>query len=451
MATPANCWLDRKINALLGTGGSFTLDTGKITDISFYAPPMAGGRAYGLATVRVTATKFDTDGTTPVARETLEAVIIDINPKPSVLGNGDIIFKVIAGTMCGDGCEQIHANGNATVGAISGGQNPMVTATGTVTGGSGSTKNGAKNVVTPRINPWDLEYKPRIASELDKYYLLAARPLDVIWTDNDPTNGTPPRRCGIGSSGWCQDYGLEYTPATAAPPNVSKPRTVLDEPRMYKWSSATEGWTECSSGNALSGGTACPGAPTFSVTRVADFVILNGGAGDENDLPYAKDRVPMTEFRIGSAQVGATVLVDGRFSKLGNMNTTMSVIAAGSIDLQSQTEFAPALTNRSLFISGRDIDTHANCCAPSNTCATNLGLPAFAGIIAAHEQIETGSQNVLLGVIIGENRVNYDLFVNSTTAINADNGDHGSLCGIPDWPWAMPIIPAIASMKTATN
>ncbi|MEO8378571.1 MAG: PilX N-terminal domain-containing pilus assembly protein [Acidobacteriota bacterium] len=447
--TPANCWLNTKINALLSTSANFTQDTGRITDISFYAPPSANGRAYGLTTIRVTASKFD--GTDIVASETLEAVIIDINPKPAVLGNGNIVFKLNAGVMCGNGCEQIHANGTATVGTVTGGQNPMITATGTITGGSGSTKPGAKAVIAPEINPWDLEYKPKVAGDLLKYYLLAARPLDIIWTDNDATNGTVARPCGIDNSTFCQDYGLEYTPPTAIPPNVSKPRLLADVPQLYKWNTVTQGWTWCNSGDALSGGVLCPGAPTFSVSRAADQVVLNGGVGDNNDLPYAKDRVPQTEFSIGSAQVGATVLVDGRFRKQGAMTTTMSIIAVGSMDFSSSTTWAPALNNRVMWISGRDIDTHANCCAPSNTCATNLGLPASAAVIATHEQFLTGSQNALLGVLIAENRVNYDLYVNSTLAINSDNGDHGSLCGLPDWPWAMPVIPAIASMKTATN
>lgn len=456
IATPANCWLDRKVNALLDPGlvsgqPNFTLQTGRITDISFYGPPTVNGRAYGLATVRVTATKFDTDGTTPVARETLEAVIIDVTPKPAVLGNGDILFKTTAGVMCGDGCEQIHANGNATVGSITGGQAPMVTATGTVSGGSGSTKNNATAVVTPRINPWDLEYKPRLASELDKYYLLAARPLHTDWTDNDPTTTMAPRRCGIANSSWCQDYGLEYTSVTAALPNVPKNRTAIDVPHMYKWNTASDGWTLCTLGTALSGGALCPGAPTFSVTTGADQVIAGGGTGDTNDLPFRKDTYPVTEFSIGSAQVGATVLIDGKFRKHGAMSTTMSVIAVGSMDLSSSTTWAPALSNRVMWISGRDIDTHSNCCAPSNTCATNLGLPAWAAIIAAHEQLKTGSQNALLGVLIGENRVQYDPYVGGTLAIDSDNGDHGSLCGLPEWPWTLPVTPAVASMKTATN
>jgi hypothetical protein len=47
--------------------------------------------------------------------------------------------------------------------------------------------------------------------------------------------------------------------------------------------------------------------------------------------------------------------------------------------------------------------------------------------------------------------VQYDPLVSGTLAINSDNGDHASLCGMPDWPWTMPVTPAIASMKTATN
>ena len=159
------CWLDTKINALLSPDADYNEDTGRITDISFYAPPSEGGRAYGLTTVRVTATKYDDDGITVLARETIESVIIDITPKPAVLGNGDIVFVTQAGVMCGDGCEQIHANGNANVGSISGGTDPMVSATGTVTGGSGSNKNNANNVKAPRINPWDLAYKPTVAVE----------------------------------------------------------------------------------------------------------------------------------------------------------------------------------------------------------------------------------------------------------------------------------------------
>ncbi|HEX6100271.1 MAG TPA: PilX N-terminal domain-containing pilus assembly protein [Thermoanaerobaculia bacterium] len=440
------CWLDTKINALLLDGGSdYSLDNGRITDISFYAPPSAGGDSYGLATVRVTATKYDSDGTV-ASRETMEALIIDTTPRPAVLGNGDILFKTKAGVMCGDGCEQIHANGNATIGTISGGADPMVTATGTISGGSGSNKAGASVVTAPEINPWDLEYKPKIASQLNMYYLAAARPLDGIWTDADPTTGIEPRPCGVNNLARCQDYNLEFTPA---PANAPKLRTAASVPHLYRWDSAKQGWTLCSSGTALAGGVACPGAPTFSVTRQADLPV--DGSADTSHLPFNVNVVPRTTFAITSAQVGATVLIDGNFRKHGNMNTTMTIIAAGSLDFQSQTEWAPALSNKVMWIAGRDIHMHSNCCAPSNTCATNLGQPAFAGVIAAHEQVESGSQNALLGILIAENRVQLDPLVSGSLAINSDNGDHGSLCGNPSWPWALPVTPGIASMKSAAR
>jgi Tfp pilus assembly protein PilX len=440
------CWLDAKINALLTAGTTdYTLNTGKITDISFYAPPNANGDSYGLATVRVTATKFDSSGTA-IARETMEAVIIDNTPKPAVLGNGDIIFKTTAGVMCGDGCEQIYANGNATVGTVSGGPDPMVTASGTITGGSGSTKANANKIAVPEINPWDLAYKPKIASELNKYYLASARQLDAIWTDNNIGNNIAPRPCGVNNMSLCQDYTLEFTPD---PTNVAKKRTAASVPYLYKWDSSKEGWTECSHGNALNGGVACPGAPTFSVAPANDLDVA--GTGDTNDMPYNTRTVPQTTFDIGSAQVGATVLVDGRFTKNSAMSTTMTIIAVGSIYLHASSTWAPAMSNRSMWIAGRDLHTHSNCCAPSNTCATNLGSPQYAGILASHEQILEESQNALLGLMIAENRVNFDPEVNSTKAIDSDNGDHGSLCGLPPWPWAMPITPGIASIKSAAN
>ena len=446
-----DCWLDEKINKYLIDTDDYNLDTGRIVDISFYAPPTdSAGNSYGLATVRVTAEKRDRndDGTYGEvnSRETIEAIIIDLTPKPAVLGNGDIIFKTTAGEMCGDGCEQIHANGNATVGTISGGEDPMVTAEGTVSGGGTSTKGGMKEVTSPEINPWDLEYKPKVASELAKYYLLAARPLDGIWTDNDTSNNIGPRPCGINKLALCQDYNLEFTPD---PDNVERKRTAAHIPHMYKWDTAKEGWTLCSFGTNLSGGTACPGAPTFSVTPAADLVV--DGSDDTNDLPYNVNTVPQTQFQITSAQVGATVLIDGKFYKHGNMDTTMTIVSVGTLAFHSSSTWAPAMSNKVMWITGRDLDSHSNCCAPSNTCATNLALPEYAAIIAAHEQIVNDSQHAILGVLLGENRVNNDPSVNSSLAIDSPKGDHGSLCGNPAWPWALPVTPGIASMKSAAR
>lgn len=451
------CWLDTKINALLQPPPpssdleGWNLDSGKITDISFYAPPTTGGRAYGLSTVRVTAVKFD--GANVIARETIEAVIIDVTPKPAVLGNGNIHFVVKAGVMCGDGCEQIHANGSANVGQISGGTSPMVTATGNISGGSGSTKPGSNPVNTPEINPWDLQYRPTNATELGMYYLLAARPLDPLWADGIPGNNpNPARPCGLGGYSFCQDYGLEYTVA-----NVAKPRTAANVPTLYRWDPAGQGWMFCDNGNTLAGGGVCPGAPEFNVTPAADVAAPNGGAGDTNDLPFNVTLVPATEFEITSAQSGATILVDGKFYKHGNMNTTMSIIAAGTIRFHAQSDWKPALTNRVMWLSGRDIDTQSNCCAGSNTCATNLTTAQYAAIIAAHEQIKNSAQSALLGVLIGENRVNEDPTIggaaaaSTLNALDLDSGDHGSLCNNPEWPWTMPVTPAIASLKTASN
>ena len=442
----ATCWLDNNFNSLLQIDPDWSLTTGKITDISFYGPPAVNGKSYGICTVRVTAVKMDANGAV-VAREVMEAVIGDAQPKPAVLGNGDIVFKTSAGEACGDGCENIHANGNATVGNISGGQDPMVSATGTVTGGSGSTKPGAGTVRAPEINPWDLAYKPTTTAELSKYYLAAARPLDTAWTDLDPTTpaGGGPRPCGVNNLARCQDYNLEYDTAG----NPKPARTALSLPVLYKWDSTKAGWTICSSGTNLTGGVTCPGAPTFTVAPAADTVV--GGGADTSHVPFNVNRVPQTVFTIQSDQSGSTVLIDGQWYKSGAMSTSMTVIAAGSIEFWSSSTWAPAMSNGVMWITGRDLYTHSNCCAPSNTCATNLSSPSYAAIMAAHEQILTDSQNALMGVIVAENRVNLDTKVNSTLAIDSQQGDHASLCDRPDWPWALPTIPMLLSLKSVPD
>lgn len=458
-----NCWLDTKINALLQApppvtdSEGYNLDTGKITDISFYAPPTTGGRAYGLATVRVTATKFDRTSGAVMARETIEAIIIDVTPKPAVLGNGNINFVLQAGAMCGDGCEQIHSNGNAVVGNISGGTSPMVTATGTVSGGSGSTKPGAKEVFSPRINPWDLQYRP-VGAQLDRYYLVTTRNVDPRFLDGIAGNSPPDRPCGLGAYSTCQDYGLEYnSPIHATAPNAPAPaRTAADVPKMYRWDAVGEGWTPCDTVSPLIGSTLCAGSTlSFTVTMQADDPV--SGAGETNDIPFSPTRVPRTQFQITGAENGATVLVDGRFFKQGAMDAIMSIIAVGTLQFQSSSTWAPAMTNRVMWVSGRDLDTQSNCCVPSNTCSTNLTAATNTSIIAAHEQVRNDSQTALLGLIIGENRVNWDPSVGGTglpatlNALDLVKGDHASRCNDPEWPWAMPVTPAISSMKTAAN
>lgn len=453
-------WLDTNINPLLQTSGDWNLNSGIITDISFYAAPASGGIQYGIATVRVTAEKWTgAVGTSELlARETIEAIIGDNNPRPAVLGNGDITFITQGGVMCGDGCEQIHANGSATVGAISGGEDPMVTASapGTVTGGSGSTAQLPNKLVTPEINPWDLSYRPTSDSELDAYYLVTARRLELRWRNANDADNVAPRPCGLIAAGvplsLCQDYNLEYNdvlPASSATPKTK--RLASDAPYMYRYNRATGDWTECDSDGDTDLDCGA-GAPTFTVARVDDLDVVPG-TSDANDVPFNTARVPRTTFELDDPVDGTTVLVDGKFRKHGGgLNPIMTIIAVGSISLSASTTWFPAMANRMMWVSGRDIDVQANCCAPSNTCATNLANNAAQSIVASHEQIFSQSQTALAGIVIAENRVNFDTTVNSSTkAIDIQKGDHSYTCGLPDWPWELPTKPTIFSVKSATN
>jgi len=447
------CWLDTKINALLLGSSDWSLRAGKITDISFYAPPAAANASYGITTVRVTAEKYDGANNTGtlLARETIVALIGDRNPEPAILGNGNLVFAP-NGDGCGDGCEQIHANGNATVGDITGGQPPMVTATGSVTIGSGSSQANAGSIIAPEINPWDNAYKPTNATDLTKFYLAAARRLPVEWRDGNPaTIPAVARTCGFASL--CQDYGLEY-PAGSTSPNPA--RTATDVPYLYRWDSSIGSgeWVECDAdGNTT---LTCDGL-TLDVTRAADIPIAT--TTDNAAIPFNKNRVPQTEFRLDEKLEGATLLVDGRFRKstANPQQPTMTIIAIGSIVMTSNTEWVPASTSqRNMWISGRDIYVSADCCAPSNTCSTNLANDPAQGIIAAHEQIEQNGANTnLAGVIIAENRVNHDLTVdNSGTnlALNVPhNGGHSRRCDVPFWPWVRPTKPEIFSLATASD
>lgn len=435
-----DCWLDSKLNALLSASTNFNLDSGRITDISFYAPPKDGDRAYGICTVRVTAEKRS--GNVVLARETIEAIIGDNTSKPAVMGNGNVDFKSQAGVLCGNGCEQIHANGNITVGPISGGTSPMVTATGTVTGTTDSRPNTTA-LTTPEINPWDLTYRPTLPAELSRYYLLTAGILDPVWTTAGSTIPGP-RPCGNNNMSQCQDYNLEYTTAGVARPL----RTVADVPRMYVWSTAINRWQLCATGDTLN---TCAGGPSFTVTRGNDLDVTASAGADNADLPFNKNRIPKTIFNIQNAVNGSTVLIDGQWSKAGAMSSMMTVVAVGSISFTASSTWGPAMSNRTMWITGRDLYTHSNCCAPSNTCATNLSSPEYAGITAAHEQMLFDSQNAQLGVILAENRVNIDTVVNSSMALESRQGDHGSICDLPDWPWSLPTTPIILAMRRATN
>ena len=441
-AAVPNCWLNTNINSLLQTSTDWNLDSGRITDISFYGAPSVNGIQYGITSVRVTAEKRVSGEL--LASETIEAVIGDTNTKPAVLGNGSIVVgNFIA---CGDGCEQVHANGNVTTnGSASGGEDPIITATGTVSGLTAPTAVVVPApILTPEINPFDLAYKPKSAALLAKYYLVAARPLDQVWWDGVPGNNPAPRPCGINGLSLCQDYNLEYDTAGGVKPI----RSLLTIPAMYKWNAGANEWALCSTGNTLS----CPstGGPTFTVVRADDFTGFSS-AGDTADIPFNITRVPRTRFDIQTKQDGATVLVDGKFDKDGSMDAQMSIIAVGSIQLHSSTTWSPALENRVMWLAGRDVKLSSNCCAPSNTCATNLTNTAYAAVMAAHEQLEAGSQSALFGVVIAENRIYADNTVPGPNAINASSGDHGYSCGQPEWPWTLPTRAVIVSMKTATN
>lgn len=461
------CWLDKWINTpLLVTASDWNLNSGKITDISFYGPPSINGASYGICTVRVTAEKYN--GTELLARETIEAVIGDRTQRPAVMGNGNVTFTV---DLCGDGCEQIHANGTLAVNdaPAGAGEEPIGTATGAVNGDSSDPGSAAAFIAPPKINPWDLAYKPTTAAGLDKYYLVASRQLDAIWTDNDTTNnisnlqtGTAAEPCGAGLLALCQDYNLEYdrgaagSPGTARAPKTA--RTAAMTPYMYKWDAVNNEWDQCDSGTSGLGDNCSSGdAPVFSVSRLDDLDDPDGTDDaspvkvDDADIPFNRTKIPQTQFTLQTTQNGATILVDGKLYAQ-HINTKMSLISVGTLSMHSSNTLGPALQNRVMIISGRDFYCHSNGLAPSNTCATNLTTPDYAGVIAVHEQYKTHSQHPELGLLIAEHRINLDPMVDDdATAIFNDNGDHGSICGQPDWPWALPTKPIIFSMKSATN
>src|SRR6185436_404012 len=165
--------------------------------------PSINGAAYGICTVRVTAEKYN--GTELLAREVVEAIVGDRTKRPSVMGSGDVVFEV---NLCGDGCENIHANGNLSVNAApaGAGEEPVGTATGSVNSDSSDAGSAASYIPPPKINPWDLAYKPTTAAGLAKYYLVTARRLDAIWRDDIPGNnisnlqtGSSAEPCGNGA------------------------------------------------------------------------------------------------------------------------------------------------------------------------------------------------------------------------------------------------------------
>ena len=450
------CWLETNFNTMLeNSSADWNLHVGRITEISFYAPPNVGDAAYGITTVRVTAEKRSSwpDGTL-LARETLVAIIGDETPKPAVFGNGDVhMFGQNSDVGCGDGCMNIHGNGDVSYnGTVTGGETPVITASGDAPGTEG---DGADELLPPEINPWDLKYKPTDTAELVKYFLVAARQLDAVWTDANPATPVDKtgRLCGNDNLSRCQDYNLEY----AADGTVKTARSATGTAYLYRWNNTNKEWDECSSSahptNALGFGT-CAGGPTFTVNRAADLDVTASPNMDNADLPFNITRVPRYQFVISSAPNGHILLVDGMFRKEGNNDGRASIVAVGSISNQSNSDWAPASTNGVLFVTGRDIDIQSNCCVPDNNPCTSstADVQSWSGIWAAHEQIFSQSETSTTGIIVAENKVNYDTTVDSATqAISLAKASHRYLCGYPDWPWTLPTTPVILSMSTGTD
>lgn len=448
------CWLETNINSLLVTSTDWSLNTAKIVDISFYAPPQAAGKSYGITTVRVTAEKYDLNET-PVllGRETVEALIGDNNLTPAMMGDGRIATgNNING--CGDGCEQVHANGSIVSGGDWEDGDPVLSATGSVPSGTGG---GAGAVVAPEINPWDLAYKPTTSANLSQYYLAAARQLDAVWTDGGAASLNPaPRECGFST---CQDYNLEFNAAGTA----KGVRSATGDAYLYKYrTDGTEDWTLIDS--AVNGvddtltNTSIGGDLSITVTRGVDTEDLSW-TDDNADIPFNSKRVPTFTFVHGDDEDGVTLLVDGDYSKSSNADFVMTIIAAGSISFHGHTDIKPAMDNKVMLIAGRDFKTHSSFNNNIHNMCNHGGPPTTtqqqrAGIIAVHGQIDASSQSSLMGLVIAENRTDHDSLVTrgaSNTAINIDNGDHSFMCDSIDWPWTRATKPIIFSLTTAAN
>ncbi len=471
---PNDCWLETNLNPLVTE--AMRVPRGRITEISFYGPPIVDGRRYGYATVRVTAQKLDARNRL-AASETLEAIIGENAPQPSILSNGNLTVET--SRFCGT-CERVHANGN--IDAISGssfrGGSPPLSATGTIAAGSSSVdpppRERVRRIEPPAINPWDLLYRPVSPESLSKYFLLTTRTPANEWTDNDPDTGSPPRPCG---RSLCQDYGLEFSEAGASRP----PRSATGQGRLYRWNESNQNWdlvqetsdTEVPRTAKLELGTTGE-RPRFEVWPFDDQLLP--GVGDDAELPFDTERLPITFFRLedpifpvsGEDWQGVTLLVDGALwidapvggNRLsGDAAWKASIIAVGSVYISGNLTVDPALPNRVLLISGRDIhidgsfngDLYEDCCsvAPRFVTPPPDGVVAAAsGVIAAHEQILIAGGAALLGVVIAENAIDLDrdrttggfrslpsaVLGNAALHISA-NSRHIRVCNHPVWPW----------------
>lgn len=492
----ADCFLDQKINSLFEDTSAAGWNT-KITEIKLFAPPIHAGRLYGHGTVVVTATKYHPSGRV-VARETMEGILGQDTTQPAIMADGHIDIGS-SSRFCGEspGCETIHANGNLTTdsGTYASGGDPPFQATGSVNA-SGSTvtppgESGVDRIEPPKINPWDLVYKPTTAASRSKYYLLTTRALDAVWTDDDPDNNPAPRSCG---NSFCQDYNLELEIDGSASPA----RSTTGQLRIYKWDETNSEWdlhagpaTAGSPGGTLSISPSAASDETMDIEAYSYADTAVSGTGDAADAPYITTNLIWTVIKIKSPCQpdadsddiqGITVLVDGNLwaeGQLGHNRSAAepawkaSLISAGSIFIKSSADVDPALENRVMFIAGRDLliessfnnDFNNSYC---NTAPDYSNPPAFgseagdaSAVIAAHEQILLQSSSKLVGIVVAENEVNFDegRDINGfKTPSSSDMGGnalkiassshHSYLCGFPQWPWAVEGATKILAMSS---
>lgn len=466
----SNCWLDTTFNTLFTTPTNWNRTTGRITEISLYAPPVVNGRMYGYATVRVTSAKFNASNRL-IASETLEAVIGSDGAKPAIMADGNIAIAS-GSTMCGSSCERIHANGDLTLqggGTYQGGA-PVMTATGTVTTGGSTVTPGpssnAEPIEPPAVNPWDTIYRPTTAAGLNKFYLVTDRMPLAVWTDADPANNPSDYTCQFST---CQDYGLEYDDrADTTPQN----RSITA--RLYKWNDANKQWQLQGSPVANGGVLTIAGWSEFTYRSYGDANC--SGAGDAAVFPFNRTRYPLSHIEIntsfqppaGNAIHGTTVLVDmGLYiqsSPGGSHGATppplqMSFAAVGSIHIQASPNLNPALENKILYASGRDIliQSSMNNALGSSFCQSPamVSPPAWtdeaAAVFAAHEQLIVESSARIIGIVIAENEVNFSngpLTGNGFASPDTNTGtyaaramslgtatQHGYKCNMPPWPF----------------
>ncbi|HVT44778.1 MAG TPA: pilus assembly PilX N-terminal domain-containing protein [Thermoanaerobaculia bacterium] len=478
----ADCFLDQKLNSLLTntTNPEWNNNVGRITDIRLFEPPISGSKMWGYATVLVTATKFDAAGNV-VATETLEAILGADTSRPAILADGNLEIES-SSHFCGNSCETLHANGNIKLygsGSMSGGD-PTVTATGTVDE-SGTpiipeAKEGVDRIEPPRINPWDTTYRPTTEAGLEKYYLMTTRTPSAVWTDDDASTSAAGVSCANAST--CQDYGL-----TAAA------RTAGAAGKLYRWDRHNDNWdlieTQPSGGTLF---TQITNLQFFVRSDTADVTDVGGSADDGIEPPFEKSIVPRTFFQLESGtnptadtdpQQGITLLVDGAFALKKDMGNDypdsgqpwkVSIIAVGGIWTGGSQYLAPALLNKVLLISGRDLfiessfNNNTFTFGGTDYCTSGTAttpppensdvVKVMSAVFAAHEQLFIKSSGKFLGILVAENgtgsiRINIEHDYDSAdykSPKDSELGDnamlidssarHTYICDEPAWPWS---------------